>query len=123
MSTPALINTAVDVAMANFTLSIDADSGYQQTTEGRCTPEQYGAAMAVLHGRQTPAEKSVTESIEMATEYVADPNSNLWEPLRCGCHYLVGSLQARNPEVAEALLKFLTACDTRSKAIKEAATC
>jgi hypothetical protein len=36
--------------MANYTLTIDADSGYQSTTEGRCTAKQYGQAMAALHG-------------------------------------------------------------------------
>lgn len=36
--------------MATYTLTIQADSGYESTTEGRCTAEQYGQAMAALHG-------------------------------------------------------------------------
>ena len=36
--------------MANYTLTIEADSGYESTTQGRCTAEQYGQGMAALHG-------------------------------------------------------------------------
>ena len=35
---------------ANYTLTIEADSGYESTTEGRCTADQYGQAIAALHG-------------------------------------------------------------------------
>lgn len=35
--------------MASYTLSIRSDTGYSATTKGRCTAEQYGAAMAALH--------------------------------------------------------------------------
>lgn len=35
---------------ADYTLRIVADSGYEATTTGRCTAEQYGAAVAALHG-------------------------------------------------------------------------
>ena len=35
---------------ANYTLTIEADSGYMSTTEGRCTADQYGQAIAALHG-------------------------------------------------------------------------
>ena len=39
--------------MANYQLSISADSGYESSTEGRCTADQYGIAIAALHG-ETP---------------------------------------------------------------------
>lgn len=35
--------------MANYTFTIVADSGYESTTEGRCSAVQYGAAIFVLH--------------------------------------------------------------------------
>jgi hypothetical protein len=38
---------------ASYTLSISADSGYESSTEGRCTADQYGIAIAALHG-ETP---------------------------------------------------------------------
>jgi hypothetical protein len=43
--------------MANYTLTIEADSGYESTTEGRCTAEQYGHAMAALHGTIPAAQR------------------------------------------------------------------
>jgi hypothetical protein len=43
--------------MANYTLTIEADSGYESTTEGRCTAEQYGQAMAALHGTIPAAQR------------------------------------------------------------------
>jgi hypothetical protein len=43
--------------MANYTLTIQADSGYESTTEGRCTAKQYGQAMAALHGT-SPAQRT-----------------------------------------------------------------
>lgn len=43
--------------MANYTLTIEADSGYESTTEGRCTAEQYGRAMAALHGTIPAAQR------------------------------------------------------------------
>jgi len=43
--------------MANYTLTIQADIGYESTTEGRCTAEQYGQAMAALHGI-SPAQRT-----------------------------------------------------------------
>lgn len=39
-----------ETAMANYTLTIVADSGYRSTTEGRCNALQYGAAVGALHG-------------------------------------------------------------------------
>lgn len=39
--------------MASYTLGISADSGYESSTEGRCTADQYGIAIAALHG-ETP---------------------------------------------------------------------
>jgi hypothetical protein len=42
--------------MVNYTLSIEADSGYSSTTEGRCTAEQYGDAIAALHGTNPKRE-------------------------------------------------------------------
>lgn len=38
---------------ASYTLSISADSGYESSTEGRCTADQYSIAIAALHG-ETP---------------------------------------------------------------------
>lgn len=38
-------------AMADYTLTINADSGYASTTEGRCTAAQYAAAIASLHSK------------------------------------------------------------------------
>ena len=38
--------------MANYTLSIEADSGYCSDEEGRCTPEQYEKAVAALSGKK-----------------------------------------------------------------------
>ena len=35
--------------LANYSLSISSDSGYQSTTTGRCTAEQYTLVMRVLH--------------------------------------------------------------------------
>jgi len=43
--------------MANYTLTIEADSGYESTTGGRCTAEQYGQAMAALHGTIPAAQR------------------------------------------------------------------
>ena len=43
-----------DSDMADYTLSIEADSGYESTTEGRCTPQQYGLAMQALHDSSAP---------------------------------------------------------------------
>lgn len=38
--------------MADYTLTIRADSGYESTTEGRCNADQYAQAIGALHGRQ-----------------------------------------------------------------------
>ena len=38
--------------LADYTLIIDADSGYSSQCEGRCTPLQYSNAIAALHGEQ-----------------------------------------------------------------------
>lgn len=47
--------------MAAYTLIIQADSGYESTTEGRCTAEQYGQAMAALHGTSPAQRKPLTD--------------------------------------------------------------
>jgi hypothetical protein len=60
--------------MANYTLTIQADSGYESTTEGRCTAEQYGQAIAALHGT-FPAQQ-VVDSDEKAGAYM---EARLWE--------------------------------------------
>jgi hypothetical protein len=44
-----------DTAMADYTLTIRADSGYESTTEGRCNACQYGEAISALHGRPNTA--------------------------------------------------------------------
>lgn len=123
MSGPTCSTPLADVAMASFTLSIDADSGYQCMTEGRCTSEQYGAAMAALHGKRAPAETSLIEGIEAATVYVSDLSSNVWDPARDSIHYLAGFLKAHHPEVSSALLKLSEACDMRAKTEKQGAAC
>lgn len=48
---------------AKFVLSIDATTGYQSTTEGTCTPDQYGDAMAALHGKRTSREDDLLEAL------------------------------------------------------------
>ena len=45
--------------MADYRLIIKADSGYESTTEGRCSAEQYGQAIAALHG-EVPQRKPLT---------------------------------------------------------------
>lgn len=49
--------------MAKYTLHIVADSGYSSDTVGWCTPDQYGAAMASLHGKRTPLETELLEAL------------------------------------------------------------
>jgi hypothetical protein len=44
-----------ETAMADYTLTIRADSGYESTTEGRCNARQYGEAISALHGRPNTA--------------------------------------------------------------------
>lgn len=51
---------------ATFVLSIQSTTGYEAQTEGICTPEQYGAAIAALHGKPTPAEKELLEALIQA---------------------------------------------------------
>lgn len=51
--------------MADYTLTIKADSGYESTTEGRCTAEQYGQAIAALHG-EAPQRKPLTDEMVVA---------------------------------------------------------
>lgn len=46
---------------AAYVFSIDASTGYQATTEGVCTPEQYGNALAALHGNRTTLEQSLLD--------------------------------------------------------------
>ena len=46
--------------MADYSLIIKADSGYESTTEGRCSAEQYGQAIAALHG-EAPQRKPLTD--------------------------------------------------------------
>lgn len=36
--------------MAHYKLSIVSNTGYEATTEGTCSPQQYSDVMAVLHG-------------------------------------------------------------------------
>ena len=55
---------------ANYTLTIEADSGYMSTTEGRCTADQYGQAIAALPG-EAPQRTWVGLTIEDKEEYLA----------------------------------------------------
>lgn len=65
-------------AMADYKLTINADSGYESTTEGRCTAAQYGAAIAALHS--TP---------------------NTYTELRKQRDELLATLQERDKRIAE----------------------
>lgn len=42
--------SAQHTPMARYTLNIVADTGYESTTEGDCTPHQYSMAVAALMG-------------------------------------------------------------------------
>lgn len=55
--TDKLKEAAQQAPMAYYALVIKADSGYESTTEGRCTADQYGAAMAALHGTAALAQQ------------------------------------------------------------------
>ena len=44
-------------SMANYTFTIVADSGYESTTEGRCSAKQYGAAIYALHNDASYVEQ------------------------------------------------------------------
>lgn len=57
--------------MANYTLTICADSGYESTTEGRCTAAQYGQAMAALHGT-FPAPSPAREWVGLTEDEVRE---------------------------------------------------
>jgi hypothetical protein len=56
---------------ADYSLSINADSGYQSTTSGRCTPEQYGAAIAALHNKLTTTELRLLDVLRDARKVLA----------------------------------------------------
>lgn len=58
--------------MADYTLKVVAESGYESETEGRCSAEQYGAAMAVLHGNRTALEKQLLEAAQAAWNCIAE---------------------------------------------------
>lgn len=49
---------------AAYVFSIDASTGYQATTEGVCTPEQYGNALAALHGNRTTLEQELLAALQ-----------------------------------------------------------
>ena len=44
-------------SMANYTFTIVADSGYESTTEGRCSAKQYGAVIYALHNDDSYVEQ------------------------------------------------------------------
>ena len=56
--------------MANYTLTIEADSGYESTTGGRCTAEQYGQAMAALHGTIPAAQRQWVDLTDEERKFV-----------------------------------------------------
>lgn len=64
--------------MADYTLKVVAESGYESETEGRCTAEQYGAAMAVLHGNRTALEKQLLEVLTIAAEVAQHEDGCRW---------------------------------------------
>lgn len=45
-----IYHTLLDTPKAHYTFSIVADTGYESTTEGTCSVQQYSDVMAVLHG-------------------------------------------------------------------------
>ena len=49
---------------AAFALSIKASTGYRSHIEGSCTPEQFGAAVAALHGNRTPLELELLAGLQ-----------------------------------------------------------
>lgn len=63
--------------MASYTLNISADSGYESSTEGRCTAHQYGIAIAALHGETTTsldliaAAPKLLEAAQQAERWIA----------------------------------------------------
>lgn len=63
-TTPTPSAAAQIQAKADFTLSINADSGYQSTARGRCTVEQYVATLESLHGNPTGAERALREQCD-----------------------------------------------------------
>ncbi len=54
-------------AMATYTLTIVADSGYEATTEGRCSAVQYSAAVFVLHNEGVDLVALTEERDELAS--------------------------------------------------------
>ena len=49
---------------ARYQLSIQAESGYESTTTGTCTADQYAACMAILHGKRTAIETELLGALE-----------------------------------------------------------
>lgn len=63
-----------ETQMANYTLIIDADSGYSSVTDGRCTAAQYGQAVAALHGVETATQhKPLTDERKEAMRIYTPP--------------------------------------------------
>jgi len=67
---PAPVQPVAEQQLANYTLTIDADSGYESTTEGRCTAEQYGQAMAALHGTFLAAQPAPVQHEAWAMAFI-----------------------------------------------------
>lgn len=88
---------AEETPMAYYALVIKADSGYEATTEGRCTPLQYSKAIGALMGTEENIKKQDAllrrqdELLEQALE--ALENS----------HYDVGSETKQRLAVMDAI--------------------
>lgn len=64
--------------MADYTLTIKADSGYESTTEGRCTAEQYGQAIAALHGEAPQRKPWVSLTDEQRLDVAEIDGADEW---------------------------------------------
>lgn len=60
---------------AKYKLHISANSGYRSTTEGWCTPDQYGNSVAVLHGKPTKTEVELLDALRDAAQMLDNLNS------------------------------------------------
>lgn len=78
-------------AMADYTLTIRADSGYESTTEGQCNACQYGEAIAALHGRPNTATELRTQRDELVNA------------LKAVLHWIDDNCETTGFEAAEAM--------------------
>lgn len=77
---------------ANYTLTIKADSGYESTTDGRCTADQYSQAIAALHS-ESPQRTWAGLTDEEIYEATKDVDT---KPLRVIVDLLEAKLKEKN---------------------------